>query len=53
MAEHLTRNEDVGGSTPPGGSTFQSFAYLECDSFVTQKKVLPFESSTYFFDTTY
>ena len=20
MAEHLTRNEDVGGSTPPGGS---------------------------------
>jgi hypothetical protein len=28
MAEHLTRNEDVGGSTPPGGSRLEFVALI-------------------------
>jgi hypothetical protein len=28
MAEHLTRNEDVGGSIPPGGSMALAFLLL-------------------------
>jgi hypothetical protein len=28
MAEHLTRNEDVGGSIPPGGSMARAFSLL-------------------------